>query len=408
RGGGAPGPAPAEPPRLKVLVTVLRRLGVPVLELAFFPQEQRPWLVVGDPNEASRGALGAIHALKSTLAPPYPISEACEARRAVAAEGAEGAAMAAMAEMIASGEDHGRDGRGRKLRLRWGALSPEDMDALLQGLSKPSDSSPPVGFPPSELDKLRDLPVWKTLSGKRVAVDRQRHFSLAAGGDVAGLPLPPGASDRLLAPSPELSDLIRDIGVEQVDHPGVVARFVLPELGTVPPDDRHKLLHHVRLHWAELKENQDLVNQFKEVAFIPVKGVPTKASKLFDPRTVVLKEIFGDEPDAFPAGEFGEEPWLDVLVDIGLKNKLDRDTILQCAKKVESQRMEPLPPAVAERAAVLMRHINSSAGEGELYNNDFLSKLSRLRFVPAHLPPPAHAPDDDDDGGVSAFAAEAA
>lgn len=56
-----------------------------------------------------------------------------------------------------------------------------------------------------------------------------------------------------------------------------------------------------------------------------------------------------------------------------------------------------------------MRHINSSAGEGELYNNDFLSKLSRLRFVPGHLPPPAHAPDDDDDdGGVSAFAAEAA
>lgn len=65
-----------------------------------------------------------------------------------------------------------------------------------QGLSKPSDSSPPIAFPSSELDKLRDLPVWKTLSGKRVAVDRNRHFSLAAGGDVADLPLPPGASDR--------------------------------------------------------------------------------------------------------------------------------------------------------------------------------------------------------------------
>lgn len=66
----------------------------------------------------------------------------------------------------------------------------------LQGLSKPSDSSPPIAFPSSELDKLRDLPVWKTLSGKRVAVDRNRHFSLAEGGGVADLPLPPGASDR--------------------------------------------------------------------------------------------------------------------------------------------------------------------------------------------------------------------
>lgn len=68
-----------------------------------------------------------------------------------------------------------------------------------------------------------------------------------------------------MAPAPELSDLIRDIGVEQVDHPGVVARFVLPELGTVPPDDRQKLLLHVRSNWAELKQNQALVDQFKEV-----------------------------------------------------------------------------------------------------------------------------------------------
>lgn len=103
-----------------------------MLELAFFPAEQRSWLVVGDPSEAVRAALGAIHALRNTLAPPYPISEVCEARRAAAAEGAEEEVMAAMAELIASGEDHGRDGRGRKLRLRWGALKPEDMDALLQ------------------------------------------------------------------------------------------------------------------------------------------------------------------------------------------------------------------------------------------------------------------------------------
>lgn len=65
-----------------------------------------------------------------------------------------------------------------------------------------------------------------------------------------------------------------------------------------------------------------------------MKGVPTKACSLFDPRTEVLKDIFGDEPDAFPQGEFAEDDWLDVLVDIGLRNKLDKETILQCAQKV--------------------------------------------------------------------------
>lgn len=76
------------------------------------------------------------------------------------------------------------------------------------------------------------------------------------------------------------------------------------------------------------------VSQIPKAAFIPVHGVPTKASKLFDPRVEVLSEIFGDEPDAFPTGEFAEEEWLNVLVDVGLRNKLDVDTILQCAKKV--------------------------------------------------------------------------
>lgn len=70
------------------------------------------------------------------------------------------------------------------------------------------------------------------------------------------------------------------------------------------------------------------------MAFVPVKGIPTKASKLLDPRVEVLKEIFGDEPDAFPVGEFAEDTWLDLLADVGLKNKLDKETILLCAKKV--------------------------------------------------------------------------
>lgn len=43
-----------------------------------------------------------------------------------------------------------------------------------------------------------------------------------------------------------------------------------------------------------------------------------------------------------------------------------------------------------------MRHINSTAGEGDLYNNQFLTKLSRIRFVPVHTPPPARRLEEDD------------
>lgn len=124
-----PEPVP-EPARLKGLVRVLRRLGVPVLELAFFPEEMRPQLVVRDPNEAARGALHVLHAVKDALAPPYPISEACESSRGVGSYRTE--VPEAVRALMEKGEDHGRDGRGRKLRLRWGALDQSDMDTLVQ------------------------------------------------------------------------------------------------------------------------------------------------------------------------------------------------------------------------------------------------------------------------------------
>ena len=79
-----------------------------------------------------------------------------------------------------------------------------------------------------------------------------------------------------------------------------------------------------------------------------------------------------------------------------------------CNRQVESQRADPLPSAVEARASLLMRHINSTAGEGDLYNNQFLTKLSHIRFVPVHTPPPPRRPEEDDgifvsgseDGGV--------
>lgn len=71
---------------------------------------------------------------------------------------------------------------------------------------------------------------------------------------------------RLLAPSPALSDLIRDIGVEEVTHSGFVRRFLLPDLGTVSEEDRRKLLQHMKEHWQELKGDGELVGALKEVS----------------------------------------------------------------------------------------------------------------------------------------------
>lgn len=64
------------------------------------------------------------------------------------------------------------------------------------------------------------------------------------------------------------------MGVEKVNHPQVVARFILPELQSVPSGDRKRLLDHVRQHWNTLKREQAVVDTLKEVSHkLSVYGV---------------------------------------------------------------------------------------------------------------------------------------
>lgn len=70
--------------------------------------------------------------------------------------------------------------------------------------------------------------------------------------------------------------------------------------------------------------------------------------------------------------------------------------------QLESQRMDPLPDEVQNRAKMLMRHMNNEASGGELFNHDFLSTISNIRFVPVQLPPSFDDLDEDegDRGGA--------
>lgn len=68
--------------------------------------------------------------------------------------------------------------------------------------------------------------------------------------------------------------------------------------------------------------------------------------------------------------------------------------------QLESQRTDPLPEEVQNRAKMLMQHMNNEASGGELFNHDFLSTLSRIRFVPVQLPPSFDDLDEDQDNRV--------
>jgi len=334
-------------PRSRRLRQQLHTLGCPVLELAFFPKEQVSALVLSDDQTVTRAVLTSLYDLRSAPNPVYPLA----------------------------------DGVGtvtENLRLRWGSLTAEDLDHMLYDLYYGAHGTP-VSLAPSDLDKLKHIPLFETLSGRRAALAGNEYFSLSQSPDLEGLPLSQTAMEQFLAPKDRLQDLHRDLGVVSISHSGIIARFLLPDYQNLSPEDQQKLMTHILAKWEELKEDEQLINVIKEVPFMGVK-----ASSLYDPRNELLKDVFGDDPLAFPQGVYASPEWLVLLADIGLKNTIDKETFLDCARKLESQRAEPLPFELNSKATRLLRYLLQHFQD--FYDQRFVQDLSQICIVPVNIP----------------------
>ena len=80
--------------------------------------------------------------------------------------------------------------------------------------------------------------------------------------------------------------------MEQVTHPQVVARFILPELWAVAPEDRRRLLQHVREHWGTLKQEQAVVDTLKQVQSPFATRLTIYLEREIDRYTYFFKEAF--------------------------------------------------------------------------------------------------------------------
>ena len=78
--------------------------------------------------------------------------------------------------------------------------------------------------------------------------------------------------------------------------------------------DRKQLLAFVLARWdSELKNDYNLAEALRQAPFIELPGGSmVQASSLYDPRSEILKEIFDDEPNAFPPPAFASPEWLKV------------------------------------------------------------------------------------------------
>ena len=138
-----------------------------------------------------------------------------------------------------------------------------------------------------------------------------------------------------------------------------------------------------------LRENCDdyatLLSVLKHLHFIPDhSGVLHPAMEFYDPDNKVFRKFVPNEK--FPPKPFDSKECKEFLKRVGLQCAVTKDHFLQYANHVEEEACNVSNPtsdggkAILKRANVLVSHL---LGNKSLQTSQFLSQISKIRFVPA-------------------------
>jgi len=339
---------------LERLHIILKKLRCPILELAYFSIEDINKLMPPDLLSVSRSALVTLGRCTNTWTKFSSIS--------------------LDNKPIQTNEE----------RLCWSTLTSEEMDTLVLLLTK--DQGSRLYLLQSDLNMLRKLPIFETLSGNRVSlVNINEMFVLDSSVDSdIQLYLPQTLKRKFLVEKIQLKDIFDDLGVKSLSEANILEKFVLPEFHQMSSVQKENVCQTILEKWSALRESRDFVEVLKSTAFVKRVSIDNddevvfvRADQLFDPRNDFLSLMFEDSQTSFPAEEFRSERWLEVLSVLGLKSRVDKDSFLQCAWRVETK-------GCTTKAMKLHEYYVEHFGEF-MDGRDFNQKLSEVQCVPAEI-----------------------
>ena len=281
------------------LHATLDAVGAPMLDLSFFPLEQHSALLTRRDKQPA-AILNSLSALQQLDA-----SSAAQRRRT------------------------------RPARLRWSELSDAEAEFILLFFADHAQSFG-GGLSSAERDKVKALPVFRTVDGARVSIgDGQEYFTIAGdaskvlddfpvtqtmgqrflatdtvvGGGAAAAGGAAGAAGAAGGGVSKVARLLQDLQVTELSDSGLIHKFLLPEFDGLSGTQQHRLLLSVRERWPQLRTNDAVKETLKGLRFLPVAGAGGEAKKatpgeLLDPRVDLFSDIFEDDPSRFPQGEY--------------------------------------------------------------------------------------------------------
>ncbi|KAL6651611.1 hypothetical protein ACP70R_010536 [Stipagrostis hirtigluma subsp. patula] len=279
------------------------------------------------------------------------------------------------------------------------SLSSEDSDRLFGIFVSEFRLSSNHLYQREELDVLRTLPMYKTVTGTYTSLLGSDHCILSP----TAFFHPSDA--RCLSCSSNANLFLQALGVEQLSDQEILVKFALPGFGNKTAQEQEDILTYLYANWKDLMLNSAVVETLKETSFVANANEFCKEffkpRELLDPSDALLTSVFSGERNKFPAERFMSEGWLGILRKAGLRTSIEADMILQCATKIEtmghdimsslddpddfeadfSDSKNEIPFEIWSLAESVVNVI--FANFATLYDNAFCEKVGKIAFVPA-------------------------
>jgi hypothetical protein len=270
-------------------------------------------------------------------------------------------------------------------RLCWSALTDNNLDDLLKILVIHQGTR--LSLMASDMSLLKNVPLFTSLNGDRVSLrDGNDYFILDdnVNTDSLAMYLPSRLRCQFLAETQGLKDLLLDLGVQRLTEALVLQKYVLPNFTVLPNSQKAKVSDVILQHWETLN-SAEFIDELKRCPFVKKRLHDqshseitfVKPDNLLDPRNEFLRSIFDRSRSVFPAEEFAAAEWLEILSCLGMKNEVDKDIFLQCAKIVELEND-------VSKGMCLMEFFVNNFGQFAC-TQEFCMQLSEIKCIPAGI-----------------------
>lgn len=273
-----------------------------------------------------------------------------------------------------------------------------DCDELVRLLASDFSSNE---YTREDLEVLRDLPIYKTVSGTYKKVHTQDTCMIAS-----NTFLRPYNEQCLSYGSESVeSELLRALGVSELQDKQILVRFALPGFEEKPQSEQEDILIYLYMNWQDLQQDSLVIEALKETKFVRSadehSGDLYRPKDLFDPGDSLLTSVFAGEVQKFPGERFVSDGWLNILRKTGLQNTSDADIVLECARRVEFLGAESMKPSgfvddFEEDFSNTRTEVSSEiwslaetlitaifANFAVLYGNNFCNILGKIACIPA-------------------------